>query len=458
MFPSKVETKFLEFCHAHFHKGHSVLIAVSGGSDSVALLRLFVKFKETLQLSLLGVIHVNHGLRGEESDLDEQFVRQCAQQLDLPFFVKHLSGKNANSSGIEEWARRERYSFFMSVLESAQYTCLVTAHTLDDQAETVLMRLMRGSGIRGLRGILPYREDRVYRPLLKLEKSELDRWLSGIGQSFRFDSSNNETRFRRNMIRLKILPLLKSIAPEISENLFSLGEHMYCAWEKMVPEINNWVKKYVIRDSRTSFSVDCNGVTGRESLHVEALRHILEEYRVGASRKHIESVFENCDKKGEFLLPGGWAYRVSKGRLLFYNKKLLGSFRYMLSVPGVTDFHDLNRSFHITIENVSDKTEIPDDNSIAVIDRCTTGELLLYRSVEEGDLFQPLGRKNEVRLGEFLSRQGIPLPLRQSFGIVTDQHNKILWVPGIRINEQCRVSNCTQEVIKISMKTLTPDI
>jgi tRNA(Ile)-lysidine synthase len=429
-----------------------------GGSDSVALLRLFVKFKETLQLDQLGVIHVNHGLRGEESDLDEQFVRLCAQQFDLPFFVKHLSGKNGTSSGIEEWARRERYSFFMSVMESARYNYLVTAHTLDDQAETVLMRLMRGCGIRGMRGILPCREDRVYRPLLKLEKCELEKWLNDLGQKFRFDSSNNDTRFRRNMIRLKVLPMLKSIAPDISENFFTLGEYMCSAWEKMIPEINNWIKKYVIKDSGSSFSIDQHGLAGKDSINPEALRHVLEEFKIVVSRKHIESVFENCEKEGEFLLPGGWAYRVSKGRLLFYNKKLLLSFRYTLSVPGVTDFHDLNRSFHITIENMSDKTEIPADTSIAMIDRGRAGEQLVYRSVEEGDLFQPLGKKNEIRLREFLSRQGVPLPLRKSFGIVTDQYNKILWVPGIRINEQCRVSDCTQEVIKISMKTLTPDI
>jgi tRNA(Ile)-lysidine synthase len=458
MSPSKVESKFLEFCHAHFDRGKSILIAVSGGSDSIALLRLFEKFQTDLQLKHIGVIHVNHGLRGEESDRDEQFVRECAQQFNLPFFVKRLSGKSGDSSGIEEWARKERYSFFMSVMESAQFEYLVTAHTLDDQAETVLMRLMRGSGIRGLRGILPLREDRVYRPLLKLEKSDLENWLTEIGQTYRFDSSNDDTRFRRNMVRLKVIPMLKSIAPDISENLVFLGDHMYSAWEKMIPEINNWIRQYVIRDSRTSFSIDKEGVAEKTSLSIEALRSILEEFRIAASRKQVDAVFENRDKKGEFLLPGGWAYRIVKGRALFYNRNQSHSFSYNLAVPGITDFHDLNKSFHITIEDVPDETAIPHDNTTVVIDRQTTGGDLLFRSIDDGDLFQPFGKKREIWLKEFLSKQGISRPLWQNFGIVTDQYNKILWVPGIRINEQCKVSDCTREVIKISMKTLTTDI
>jgi tRNA(Ile)-lysidine synthase len=127
-------------------------------------------------------------------------------------------------------------------------------------------------------------------------------------------------------------------------------------------------------------------------------------------------------------------------------------------VPGVTEFHDLSKAFYISIEDVPDESTIPRDNSTVMIDRETAGESLVYRSAEDSDMFQPFGKKREMNLKEFLTKQGVTKPLRQNFGIVTDQYNKILWVPGIRINEQCRVSKCTREVIKISMKTPTPNI
>ncbi|HEX2958927.1 MAG TPA: tRNA lysidine(34) synthetase TilS [Chitinispirillaceae bacterium] len=456
--PLNVESRFLEFCRAHFHPGASILIAVSGGSDSIALLRLFGIYHSQLQLKTIGVIHVNHGLRGDESDLDEQFVRDCAQQFDMSFFVKRLSGKTADSSGIEAWARKERYSFFKSVMDSAQFDALVTAHTLDDQAETILMRLMRGSGIRGLRGILPVREDRVYRPLLTCAKKELESWLGHIGQNFRVDSSNADTHFHRNRIRHNVIPLLKSMAPDISENLVFLGDHMYGLWENMVPEINKWVEQFVIRDSCSSFSLDKQGIVRKNSLSTEALRSVFEKFRISVTRNQIDAVFENADKSGEYLLSCGWAYRIVKGRMLFYNRNSFSAFKYNLNVPGVSDFHDLNKSFNVTFESSPDIDLLPRDNCTVVIDQKAWGGQLVYRSAEDNDLFQPFGKKHQIQLKEFLSRQGIAQPLRQHFGIVTDQYNKILWVPGIRISEQCRVSEFTTDVIKISMKSLITNI
>jgi tRNA(Ile)-lysidine synthase len=456
--PSNVESRFLEFCHAHFQPGISILVAVSGGSDSVALLRLFGLYQTEFGLKAVGVIHVNHCLRGDESDLDEQFVRDCAQQLKMPFFVKRLSGKTADSSGIEEWARKERYLFFKSVMESAQFDVLVTAHTMDDQAETVLMRLMRGSGVRGLRGILPVREDGVFRPLLKCTKKDLESWLDQIGQNYRVDSSNSDTRFQRNKIRHGVIPMLQSVAPDISENLVFLGEHMLGLWENMVPEINNWVEQFVIKDSRSSFSLDKKGLVRKDSLSTEALRSVFEKSGILATRNHIDAVFENIEKTGEYLLSSGWAYRTIKGRVLFYNRNFLSAFKYHLNVPGVSDFHDLNKSFKVTLENSPDIDSLPRDNCTVFIDQKTWGGQLVYRSAEDNDLFQPFGKKHQIQVKEFLSRQGVAQPLRQNFGIVTDQYNKILWIPGIRVSEHCRVSEFTKDVIKISMKSLTTNI
>jgi hypothetical protein len=252
--------------------------------------------------------------------------------------------------------------------------------------------------------------------------------------------------------------MLKSVAPDVSENLVFLGEHMLGLWENMLPEINKWVEHYVIKDSRSAFSLDIQGLVRKDSLSTEALRSIFEKSGIQVTRNHVDAVFENVERTGEYLLCGGWAYRTIKGRVLFYNKNSLGAFKYHLNVPGVSDFHDLNKSFQVSFEDSPDIDLLPRDNCTVVIDQKVWGGELLYRSAEDCDLFQPFGKKQQVQVREFLSRQGVAQPLRQNFGVVTDQYNKILWIPGIRVSEQCRVSEFTKDVIKISMKSLTTNI
>ena len=214
--------KILLFCSRFLLPNSSVLTAVSGGSDSVSMLCLLHELRDELKISNLAVAHVNHGLRGAESDGDEQYVRELSSSLGLQFFVKHLSGYNSEDPGIEQWARRERYRFFRSVMESGGFDFVATGHTADDQAETVLLRIFRGTGLKGLRGILPLREDGVIRPLLYIARSELVEWLSMKGISFRTDSSNAETRFRRNSIRHKLLPALSRDVPDVMKLITGL--------------------------------------------------------------------------------------------------------------------------------------------------------------------------------------------------------------------------------------------
>jgi tRNA(Ile)-lysidine synthase len=154
-------------------QGASVLAAVSGGGDSTALLFLLAALKERCAIQRIGVLHVNHGLRGKESDGDETFVASLAKHLEMPFYAEKLSGQSLHSPGMEAWARSERYGFFQQIREQEHYDFIATGHTADDQAETVLLRIMRGTGLRGLRGILAKREDRVIRPIIDLRRAEI---------------------------------------------------------------------------------------------------------------------------------------------------------------------------------------------------------------------------------------------------------------------------------------------
>lgn len=214
-----------------FHPGMRVSIACSGGADSVALLRTLLEQSRRLGLTL-SVIHMNHGIRGEESDSDEAFVRNLAAQFDLPVQTRSVNTPAialANGEGLEEAARNLRYSWFWELLTAGHADAVVTAHTLDDQAETVAHRLLRGAWTEGLSGIHPVlkpparHSSQILRPFLTTTRAEIEAWLRAIGQTWREDASNRDVAFTRNRIRHELLPVLAGYNPGIKKQFAQLA-------------------------------------------------------------------------------------------------------------------------------------------------------------------------------------------------------------------------------------------
>jgi tRNA(Ile)-lysidine synthase len=328
----------------------SVLAAVSGGADSVALLHLLHRYQEELGIGRLAVAHVNHGLRGRESDGDERFVSDLAGRLRLEFFVTRLSandnyinnnynydysishnnhgggnhennngdGKAAGgAAGIEDWARRERYDFFRRTMEENRIDYVATAHTANDQAETVLMRLVRGAGLRGLRGILPVRGDGVIRPLLGAERRDLEAWLSERGLPYRTDSSNADTKFRRNYVRAEIIPRLMEVNPSAVKNIAACARAAGGAWDAVAGRAGGWVDKYVIGINDSAFHIEKLGLSDDPAVR-EAVVMLFGEYGIPASKLHVDRVISSANlASGEHLLPGGWRFYPRGDRVCF---------------------------------------------------------------------------------------------------------------------------------------------
>ena len=215
----------------HLTPGLRLAVGVSGGADSVALLRALHQQSRELGL-VLHVAHLHHGLRGAEADADLEFVRVLAEQLNLPFHSHRVDtatesaarpGKPAES--IEEAARRLRYRFFAELLSKESLNAIATAHTLDDQAETVLAKFLRGAWTEGLAGIAPKLGGPEYavRPLLAVTRAEIESYLSALGQAWCTDSSNSDTAFTRNRIRHELLPQLESFNPRIRQHLTQMA-------------------------------------------------------------------------------------------------------------------------------------------------------------------------------------------------------------------------------------------
>jgi tRNA(Ile)-lysidine synthase len=212
------------------------VVAVSGGADSVALLRAL----QTLYPGALTVAHINHQLRGAESDGDEAFVRELAGKLDLSFNAKTVDvAAVAAGENLEATARHVRYEFFAELASTVGASWIATGHTADDQAETVLHRLIRGTGLRGLRGIARQQAS-VVRPLLTVTRSEVLEYLASLDQPFREDSSNADPRFTRNRLRRELLPLLKTFNPAIVSALGQIASQAGEAFEVLESEAALW--------------------------------------------------------------------------------------------------------------------------------------------------------------------------------------------------------------------------
>ena len=209
----------------------TVLIAVSGGQDSMFLLQAMNYLKTKLKLKKLVVCNLDHGIRGKESAEDSLFVKTRAEDLNLGFIHKKidLSKKRSKDLSMEEAARKERYEFFNEAALSAGANVAATGHTLDDQAETILMRIIKGASLKGIVGISPVREERgirVIRPLFELEKGEIEKYLDERGLEYRIDSTNKEPLYFRNVVRKEILPFLEKYNPRLKRALCSLAEHL----------------------------------------------------------------------------------------------------------------------------------------------------------------------------------------------------------------------------------------
>jgi len=312
-----LSSELTAFFHSLNHPASSVLVGVSGGADSVALIHLLHTCREQLKISRLAIAHVNHSLRGKESDGDEAFVKGIADSLQIELFTMTLSPSSSPQNGIEEWARLERYRFFHQIKQTEKFDSIATAHTANDQAETVIMRIMRGAGLRGLRGVLAQRADGVIRPLLSVERSVLEEWLKEQGLPYRIDSSNLDQKFRRNWVRHEIIPLMLKQERDAVKNIALSASNAAAAWEILIAEINIWISSYVIKHDRFSFTVDKRGLSD-EKLALEAFLVLFDEYGISVSKLHLNRVVSGRMLfSGEHLLPGGWGFYPSRGSILF---------------------------------------------------------------------------------------------------------------------------------------------
>jgi len=296
--------------------GDAVLVAVSGGPDSVFLLHALQSLRSKLKLGRFSVCNLDHGLRGDESKEDSRFAKNMCGDLGVEFLHKtvDLRTKRSNKLSTEELARETRYKFFKDAATKTGASVIATGHTLDDQAETILMRLVKGSSLRGMAGIAPVREEgliRFIRPLIELEKDEIIRYLDARDISYRTDRTNLEPIYFRNVVRREIIPFLERYNPRLKRVLSNLSEHLREDFE-FIDREKSRASERMTDTSGTKTGVELKDIIQQpKAIQKEILRDLLD--RAGGEVKSLsfrhwkemEALIKHKDKGSSVDLPGG---------------------------------------------------------------------------------------------------------------------------------------------------------
>jgi len=299
-----------------FKPGDAVLVACSGGPDSVFLLHALNRLKNKLKLGKVAVCSLDHGLRGRKSVSDSLFVKKMAGDLGLEFVHKKVNLKSSGPKGlsIEETARLERYKFFEEAAAKLQAGVVATGHTLDDQAETVLMRMIKGTSLKGLVGIAPSRKDgtlRIVRPLLELEKGEITEYLDSERIGYRIDHTNLEPIYFRNVVRQEIIPFLEKFNPRLKRALFSMAEHLREDFD-FIEAANAGARGMVSSSRDGSVEISLKDlILQARVIQKEILRDSLAKAGGEVKKlsfrhwKEVEGLINRGSKGGSVHLPGG---------------------------------------------------------------------------------------------------------------------------------------------------------
>jgi tRNA(Ile)-lysidine synthase len=445
-----------------------LLVAVSGGPDSVCLLHLLDRLKGELGIGL-HVAHLDHQLRGAESEADARYVADLAKRLDIPATIERREVRAYQARrrcSLEEAAREVRYAFLAEAARATGAERVAVGHTVDDHIETILMHLIRGTGTRGLRGLQPSVSWQssggsltVIRPLLEVSREETAGYCQQHQLMPRIDASNRSLSPLRNRIRHQLLPLLRSYNPAVAEALLRAAR---LAGDDLAFIEREGARLWGELARREGDTLILDG-RGFLELPLALKRHLLRtsmEQLLGnlmdIETRHIEEIIDALDKPAgkRLSLPGGLVFSVE------YHKYLIGPDPAALSpfpvlkeelalkVPGETRLPGWRIEARLI-----DRRQMAEkgDNFTAYFDRDKTGDRLLVRSRRRGDRFQPLGLSQPKKLGEFMIDARIPQPWRERVPIVCSAE-QILWVVGWRIDERVKVTDDTGRVLRLEFK------
>jgi tRNA(Ile)-lysidine synthase len=449
--------------------GSRVLAAVSGGSDSVALLRLLLELAPGVGFTVAGVGHVNHGLRGTASEGDEAFCRALAGRLGLPIEVQRRDAAalaRTRRTSIEAAAREARYEGLADMAVRLGADLIATGHTRDDQAETFLLRLLRGAGSSGLSGIRP-RRGSVVRPLLESRRQELRQYLKSMAQPYREDASNRDTAIPRNWVRHRLLPLLaRRLNGDIVEVLARQAGVLRdesALLDQMAEEAARMVaapRRGRAIELRTRALLAFPPAVARRVVR-ETLIEMAGGRFLGAA--HVEAVLDLAAgerSRAAADLPGVRVERIGPNVVL-YSRGLAsgpapGPFNYAMAVPGLLHLPECGCAIEARRRQRSSGQRaasqvVSGDSDVAVIDAAAARGGLSVRSRRPGDWIRPLGLRGRKKLQDVLVDRKVPRGERDRLPLVVDADGSVVWVAGHVMSHDARVTESTRSMVVLKL-------
>jgi tRNA(Ile)-lysidine synthase len=452
--------------HGMFRAGDAVVVAVSGGPDSVALLHLLCELREARPLQF-SVAHFDHGLRGRESAEDAIFVGNLAEELGLPFHPGRgnaLALKEKEGLSLEEACRELRYKFLREAAEKTRARRVALGHTADDQAEEFLLRLIRGSGARGLSGMPFIREGIFVRPLLEASRADILSYLTANKFSFRIDSSNDARGFLRNRIRHDLLPMLESnFNPRIRRILLqtaSILREDEALLASMAEEAWTDLAKLEERPEGQVTVLDLKRY--QEIPRPIQMRVMQKGLELSGTRlkdigfRHLESIQSLAMRDGPYRrisLPGEVTVERIYQELRFSRKKIdkmPKDFLYEINGVGRYFLPEIGQSVSLEIMEGLGPSLHENSHSVSYFDYGRILFPLVVRNFRPGDRFYPDGMDGSQKVKDYFINKKIPQPLRSKIPII-EQGGQIIGIPGWRVDERFKVTEKTEQILRVSL-------
>ncbi len=450
--------------HKMLSPGDLVVVGLSGGADSLTLVNVLDALKQELQISL-HIAHLNHALRGSCADQDENFVVNFARSRNIPVVVERQDVKafaEQNKYGIEEAARMLRYNFFENLASRLGASKIAVGHTADDNIETFLMHLMRGSGAKGMMGIPPKR-GKIIRPLIDTWRDEIEKYCASKKLIPRVDYTNYETRYLRNRIRLKLIPQLKIFNPKIKESLVQSIGLLTSDYIFLNQRTQELLAEIILEEKKNYLCLSAEKLKNQDpALQGHILRAAIERVKgdlTGIAFVHIKDILgllTETEKK-EINLPAGIFALIDRGKLVVSQgktrQKQVMPFEYCLKVPGAIKIKELGLEIEAEWEARQVKSVKSEDPYTVVLDGWRIGDELVIRNRREGDSFRPLGIWGTKKLQDFFVDEKIPQDQRDAIPLVLSK-NEIIWVVGLRINDQYKITLQSSRFIRLTSRKI----
>jgi tRNA(Ile)-lysidine synthase len=455
----KTEQKVLKFIDSNslIYKGDKILVALSGGPDSVFLLYLLNQYRNKLNITL-AAFHMNHMLRGKDASLDQEFCKQLCLSLNIPFWsvkknVSRYAGEQKIS--VEEAGRVLRYVELSKLLKKIKFNLIATAHHSNDNAETVLLNLIKGTGIKGISGI-PVKRDNIIRPILVLSKDEILKYLEQKKISFRTDNSNFDIDLERNFIRNKLLPLIRSkLNPSVETAIFNSSQNFKSLYSYL---LNSTIE--ICKDINISGSILNIPLVKLSQLNDDLLTFSLKElvdrnFSENLTFKDISSLKSLISKqtgRSVNLSSGLTAYKERDDLIIKENKN---SFVYAkkdikLNIGEEKRLDNLFISVK-PVDSASVSPGISKSREFISADNLADDKFVI-RNWKDGDKFFPLGMKGTKNISDFLNELKIESHKKKN-QLVLLNGNKIVWVIGYRLDDRFKITKNTKKYLELCLKS-----